>query len=361
MDPLLRAVDSVPVQRYTTPSDEPAARAGVTFSAIYRDLRRLNVRPGMRILEIGTGTGTTGALLAELVGAGGHVTSVGSDPHMAARAACIHADRGVTTVECLVDEGAHIGSLPASQSADAYHRIIAWAPVSHLPRAWMERAAPGAVIVAPVKIAPLALADVVVRAVVGDKGERPVRGQLWEGGHVDLGPQADAAVEVPRQHCDAWSRPVGESDAAWVSAMWLRDRSAGGGRALLDRLLFAPHFEPLLFGGEDPLVERLAWTALRYFLLAQCPPGLTTACLGRFGNAIGCTGPQHFALVTGTGHLVADSVDSPALSTVLEWQAGWERAGRPGMECLRPRFERATTGWEVRAVAVPPPRLPECA
>jgi protein-L-isoaspartate(D-aspartate) O-methyltransferase len=46
-------------------------------------LEELRVSPGHRILEVGTGTGYNAALLSDLAGPKGHVTSVALDPELA--------------------------------------------------------------------------------------------------------------------------------------------------------------------------------------------------------------------------------------------------------------------------------------
>jgi protein-L-isoaspartate(D-aspartate) O-methyltransferase len=49
-------------------------------------LDQLNVNPGQRILEIGAGTGYNAALLADLTGPGGQVTTIDIDPEVTAQA-----------------------------------------------------------------------------------------------------------------------------------------------------------------------------------------------------------------------------------------------------------------------------------
>lgn len=49
-------------------------------------LRLLDVQPDHRVLEVGTGSGYSTALLAHLVGAGGQVISLDIDPEMVTRA-----------------------------------------------------------------------------------------------------------------------------------------------------------------------------------------------------------------------------------------------------------------------------------
>ncbi|MEU7467490.1 methyltransferase domain-containing protein [Streptomyces sp. NPDC044984] len=50
-------------------------------------LRLAGIEPGMRVLDVGCGTGELTALAARLVGPSGHVTGVDSDPRMLATAA----------------------------------------------------------------------------------------------------------------------------------------------------------------------------------------------------------------------------------------------------------------------------------
>lgn len=64
-------------------------------AAIERDLRRADIKPGQTVLEIGTGTGLTGALLAELAGPSVRVVSVDIDPARTRRADELHAERHV--------------------------------------------------------------------------------------------------------------------------------------------------------------------------------------------------------------------------------------------------------------------------
>jgi protein-L-isoaspartate O-methyltransferase len=112
-------------------------------------LEALNIQPGARVLEIGTGTGYNAALLAELVGPHGHVLTVDVDAELvsAARrnlAAAGYQDR----VEVLVADGAT--ALTAAGSVD---RVIATAAVQlgRLPYAWVAQTRLGGIVLAPVR------------------------------------------------------------------------------------------------------------------------------------------------------------------------------------------------------------------
>lgn len=83
-------------------------------------LDQLQLRPGMRVLEIGTGTGYNAALLAELVGTAGHVTTVEITPEVAEQARQALAVAGVANAEVICGDGeyGHPTNAP-------YERIIA--------------------------------------------------------------------------------------------------------------------------------------------------------------------------------------------------------------------------------------------
>ncbi|MBB4933405.1 protein-L-isoaspartate(D-aspartate) O-methyltransferase [Lipingzhangella halophila] len=107
-----------------------------------RMLDALDLEPGMRVLEVGTGTGYNAALLAYIVG-GGMVTSVESEPGLAehARAAL---DTAGFHVDVVTGDGAH-GHPPGAP----YDRVVATAAVHTLPYAWVAQTRPGGVLVVP--------------------------------------------------------------------------------------------------------------------------------------------------------------------------------------------------------------------
>jgi protein-L-isoaspartate O-methyltransferase len=118
-------------------------------SVVVGMLEALTIERGQRVLEIGTGTGYNAALLAELVGPGGHVLTVDIDSELvsAARknlAAAGYQDR----VEVLLADGA-----AALADAGSVDRVIATAAVQlgRLPYTWVEQTRPGGIILAPVR------------------------------------------------------------------------------------------------------------------------------------------------------------------------------------------------------------------
>ncbi|MFJ8624637.1 methyltransferase domain-containing protein [Kitasatospora sp. NPDC093550] len=109
---------------------------------VFSMLQDLDVRPGHRVLEIGAGTGWNAGLLAHRLG-DLNVVTVEYDPEVArgARENLRRAGLAPTVVE---------GDGRAGWAKGApYDRIIATCSLLEIPPAWLEQAAPGAVIVAP--------------------------------------------------------------------------------------------------------------------------------------------------------------------------------------------------------------------
>ncbi|MGH9223738.1 MAG: methyltransferase domain-containing protein [Acidimicrobiales bacterium] len=111
-------------------------------------LEQLRLRPGLRVLEIGAGTGYNAALLSLLVGRGGSVTSVDVQWDLADKAAKALREGGYG-VDVLVGDAQHgrFGDGP-------YDRIILTASTDHVPRAWFDQLVPGGLIEMPLRLGP---------------------------------------------------------------------------------------------------------------------------------------------------------------------------------------------------------------
>ncbi|MEV5577669.1 methyltransferase domain-containing protein [Streptomyces parvus] len=111
-------------------------------SIVFRMLDVLDVRPGHRVLEIGTGTGWNAALLAHRLGPG-RVTTIEVDPASAADAGDRLEDMGLE-VRTVQGDGAR------GHEADApYDRVIATCSVRTVPPAWIAQTRPGGVVLVP--------------------------------------------------------------------------------------------------------------------------------------------------------------------------------------------------------------------
>jgi protein-L-isoaspartate(D-aspartate) O-methyltransferase len=111
--------------------------------ATVRDfLAALDLRDRDRVLEIGTGTGWTAALISHRVGAE-NVTSIEIDPDVLAQAAENLKKAGYPARLGLGDGTA------GDPDGAPYDRVHVACGVSEVPRAWVEQTRPGGVIVLP--------------------------------------------------------------------------------------------------------------------------------------------------------------------------------------------------------------------
>lgn len=152
------------------PGHRPTSSSSMP-SVVAKMLRALEVEPGGSVLEIGTGTGYNAALLAELVGPRGHVTTVEIDPALAARARRSLTAAGYSDkVRVLTADGAaDLDNRPGGVHAPGWDRVIATAGVhvGRLPYGWVRHTRPGGIVLAPMR-ADLAVGPLVRFVVDGD-------------------------------------------------------------------------------------------------------------------------------------------------------------------------------------------------
>ncbi len=110
-------------------------------------LEQGEVHPGHRVLEIGTATGINAALLAELTGPTGHVTTIEIDEELAASARSALAAANYDQVEVIHGDGA--AGYPDGAS---YDRIMITAGAWDLAAAWWDQLAPAGRIVVPLRL-----------------------------------------------------------------------------------------------------------------------------------------------------------------------------------------------------------------
>lgn len=107
-------------------------------------LERLALGPGLRVLEVGAGTGYNAALLKTLVGPEGRVVSVDVDPELVASAARALDGSGVEVVE-----GDGRAGWPAAAPFD---RILLSVSADAVTRAWRDQLVEGGLLELPLAV-----------------------------------------------------------------------------------------------------------------------------------------------------------------------------------------------------------------
>ncbi|MBB6122272.1 protein-L-isoaspartate O-methyltransferase family protein [Nocardiopsis algeriensis] len=336
-DPQVRAaLTAVDEDHYTLHSDGSLVRQSTAASSIARMLERLDVRPGMRVLEIGTGSGFSSALLGELVGPEGTVVSVDVVAELTERARDLHKAQGRSNIELVTGDGA-LGA----PGRGPFDRIVAWATPRLLPEAWMEQAEPGAVVLTPVELAPSVRTAAILRARVNQAGV-PEGEEFFAGRYVEMHGQELEQWLVPPRGVNALVHAE-DGRELWISAPW----AAEDGDAACD-MLAALADEPT---EEVPILKPEESAAdLTAYLYARHAEDISVIGLGGYAWGVGradADGAAVFAAAT-PGSVVHGGGPGP-LEQLRAWIAAWREADRPGYADLKPVLTRKDEGWRVRA------------
>ena len=296
--------------RPTSSSSQPAIVAAM--------LVQLGVRPGQRVLEIGSGTGWNAALLDHLVGPGGAVTTVDIDAEVAGQAVRNLAAAGAGPVRVVRGDGA-----AGWPDGAPYDRIILTAAARDLAPAWWAQLAPDGRLVLPLALRGSQRSVAFERAADGglasvsivDCGFMPMQGELAGSDPIrPFGPPGQfLLVEQP---------PVD-----------------------LGALLAALEDGPVLSVPVD-VSRREAMTGLRTWLALHEPAAgdlLRLEDRDR-GPVPVLVGPEGFAALGGSTEVRGYGVDADALvARLLDHVRDWCDAGRPGSDRLRIRAYPAGT------------------
>jgi protein-L-isoaspartate(D-aspartate) O-methyltransferase len=147
-------------------------------------LEHLDLAPGLRVLEVGTGTGYNAALLAELVGRQGHVTSVELEPDLAARAEAALEGLGYT-VEVVVGDARTVVGDARTVAPARYDRVIVTAAADSVPRSWRDALVDGGLIELPLRLPEPSEGEQVV-VTLRRQGERLASVAIVPGGFMGL-------------------------------------------------------------------------------------------------------------------------------------------------------------------------------
>jgi protein-L-isoaspartate(D-aspartate) O-methyltransferase len=131
------------------------SRDGQTISQPYMVAvmtQELDVREGMRVLEIGTGTGYQTAILAHLVGNTGHVYTIERAPALTAFAKNRLDAMSITNVTTFTGDGSAgwPQSLWPEPSTPAFDRILVTAGAPEVPDPLLAQLKPNGILIVPV-------------------------------------------------------------------------------------------------------------------------------------------------------------------------------------------------------------------
>jgi protein-L-isoaspartate(D-aspartate) O-methyltransferase len=132
----------------TKRAEDGTALSSATSPGVVADmLEQLDVQPGHRVLEIGAATGINAALLQELVGPTGHVTTIDIDHDLADQARRNLSTAGYGQVDVICADGAE--GHPARAPFD---RIIVTAGAWDIAPAWWRQLGAGGRLVVPLRL-----------------------------------------------------------------------------------------------------------------------------------------------------------------------------------------------------------------
>ncbi|MGH3802627.1 MAG: protein-L-isoaspartate O-methyltransferase family protein [Pseudonocardiaceae bacterium] len=331
-DIVAEAADLIDYDSYVLQPDGSRLPQSSAQTSILSILRLLKLEPGMRVLEVGAGSGYTGALLGRIVGEQGTVVSLDIAPSLVARAARKHSEHDVRNVAVHVTDG--FGGWDAGGT---YDRIVGWTAPHVLPRPWVGQTREKAVIVTPVKVAPIAGANMILRVDVHEG--RPTAQDVHLGGYIEMHSEVITDFPVPVRYVDGLLRL--DNHTAWVSAPELREHPELADRAV--QLIATGRAAASPF----PSDRGVTVGACCGYLLARRPEGLASAGVGSdwgiglvLGDSAVFLRPADL-YVAGTHHA------EDRLRALL---AEWEQAGRPDHTSLEPQLTGRADGFDVRVV-----------
>ncbi len=284
-------------------------------------LERLQLRPGHRVLEIGTGTGYNAALLARIVGAGGRVTSVELDPATArdARRALAQVGAAARVVRADGRSGWPRGA--------PYDRIVVTAAAANVQRAWYDQLRDGGLLELPLELDRDRRGQIIVTL---RKGAHALSTEAVQHGHfMVLRDAPGAAVPSLPPSLSAVERSDDRlRSLAQLGGPALRRLSQARRRRLLALALSVPR--------RRPLGLRAARPALSLYLMIEAPgdrlisgwPTIGVISGDRDGLALLAGGPKTFTGIDVYG-------DGDAEQVLLALIEGWRQRGRPGADQLR--------------------------
>ncbi|MFF0332528.1 methyltransferase domain-containing protein [Streptomyces fimicarius] len=320
------AAEAVPAARFHG-ADGRAVRPCTPAAVTLRHIRMLGVAHGTNVLEIGTGSGYSAALLAHLVGPFGRVTTVDIDPNLSKRAEALYVEHN-HAVDTVVGDG-----LLGYEAHAPYDCILVGTTPPAIPDTWLRQLKPGGVLLTGVRLSALPGTYAIAHITV-DAERRPSHVTIHHGGYTPMtvtdGPAPAArAFALDQPHISLTTLPPAVHGDMGTLRACLRDQ---------------PHTEPTPAPDGD-------YFHLKNWLIAANPAGLFEATLDQgVGIGVGsfaADGTDHAAVATDR-FLIADDPGSPALEVLRDLIHQWRQDGAPRTHELRGRLLRDGDVWHAR-------------
>jgi protein-L-isoaspartate(D-aspartate) O-methyltransferase len=290
-------------------------------------LEQLEVGEGMRVLEIGAGTGYNAALLSLLVGERGRVVSLDVDREIAAGARRALGDGGYRV------RVVHADGRGGFSNAAPYDRIIVTASAEEVPRAWSEQLADDGLLEVPLRLdrAGMQVIPVLRKTPAGFRSVRAVA-----GGFMPLRDAGDESGGAPPQEPALVVTDLsgnGPESFAHLCGVGLRTLSQAAKRRLLATALGKPRRRRLgLKANGDALGLYLSLTLPKSRLITMFP-SFAIGAIGRDGRSLAVVElfrPERpkVAALQAYGRREGEQV-------LVEHVREWARRGRPGPADLR--------------------------
>ncbi len=288
-------------------------------------LEALDIRKGMRVLEIGAGTGYNAALMAELTHAPGNVYSVDIQEDIVEQCQANLSEAGYPDIHVIHGDGGY-GYAPAAP----YDRIIVACQAWDIPPAWVEQLEKGGVILIPLSIEKGRRTMMIPRFVKSEScliSESAVTGGfMWMEGDFSL-PEGLGTVVVIDPVDYTGHRPIQEA------SFWIVSRDASPDIGASIRCLFHS------WEGEGS-VDFGSWLEEHGFLLMLTLEGVNNleASSKTSEHGFEGTGKGVLDIDAGSAALVAGGKgdiivygSDAAMETLSGVISRWEAMGRPGL------------------------------
>jgi protein-L-isoaspartate(D-aspartate) O-methyltransferase len=287
-------------------------------------LSRLELQPGLRVLEVGAGTGYNAALLSTIVGPSGSVTSVDIDA-VVARHARGALRSGGYPVRVVTGDGRD-----GVRTYAPYDRIIVTASSDRLPAAWVEQLREGGLLEVPLRIPSLIETQFI--PTLRKTGGELATVAVIPGGFIPLRGLADSSTPALRHPLLAASdhtRAGPQAPLKAIAGQALASLSTARKRRLL-RVALSD-------GQRRPLRVRASTESLTLYLALTLPParavrvmpGWGVGLISRDGSGLAYvpSQPRRGTSLTTALMMHGDQAPADELQAAVE---EWDRHGRPG-------------------------------